>query len=154
MKKFKIKAIQADDGIFTHILAHSDIFKHKQTQASSEPSVTLAYLEPWYIQNQNHILSRDILRTVAYSEPWYIQNPGIFKTLPNIYNGAFSQKQLTSIIIFITPVFQVFYFMKKHYFFNTPFIPEVFVPCKVWGLREPGGAGCEFLIYLIVDVFK
>ena len=30
LKKFKTKAIQADEGIFTHILVHSDIFKHKQ----------------------------------------------------------------------------------------------------------------------------
>ena len=68
MKKFKTKAIQADEGIFTHILAYSDIFKHKQSTASSEASVTLAYLEPWYMQNKKHILSRDILRTMAYSE--------------------------------------------------------------------------------------
>ena len=31
MKKFKTKAIQADEGIFTHILAYSDKFKHKQS---------------------------------------------------------------------------------------------------------------------------
>ena len=46
MKKFKIKAIQADEGILTHILVHSDIFEHKQAQLSSEPSVTLVYTEP------------------------------------------------------------------------------------------------------------
>ena len=30
MKKFKTKGIQADEGIFTHILAHSDTIRHKQ----------------------------------------------------------------------------------------------------------------------------
>ena len=31
MKKFKTKAIQADEGIFTNIVAYSDIFKHMQS---------------------------------------------------------------------------------------------------------------------------
>ena len=75
--------------IFWHIQTYLNISK---AQASSEASVTLAYLEPWYMQNKKHILSRDILRTMAYSELWYIQNPGIFKTLSNIYYGVFSQK--------------------------------------------------------------
>ena len=44
--------------------------------------------------------------------------------------------------------------MEIYYFFNTRFIPEVFIRCKVWGLREPGGGGREFLMHLIVDVFK
>ena len=50
-----------------HILTYSDIFKHKQTylQAYSEPSVTLAYLEPQYIQNQKQIQNRDIFRTLV-----------------------------------------------------------------------------------------
>ena len=137
--------------IFWHIQTYLNISK---AQASSEASVTLAYLEPWYMQNKKHILSRDILRTMAYSELWYIQNPGIFKTLSNIYYGAFSQKQSTTIIIFITSAFQVFYFMKKYYFFNTGLIciPEVFIRCKVWGLREPGGGGREFLIDLFLEL--
>ena len=75
MKKFKTKAIQADEGIFTHILAYSDIFKNTQSISILEASVTLTYLELWYIQNKKHILSRDILRTVAYLELWYIKNP-------------------------------------------------------------------------------
>ena len=44
MEKCKIKAIQADIDIFTHILACSGLFKHKQ--AYSEPSATLVYSEP------------------------------------------------------------------------------------------------------------
>ena len=41
-------------------------------------------------------------------------------------------------------------------FFNTGLscIPEVFIRCKVWGLKEPGTGGREFLIQLIVDGFK
>ena len=55
--------------------------KQVYSQAYSEPSVTLAYLEPWYVQNQKHIQSRGIFRVLAYKEPRCIQNPGIFRTL-------------------------------------------------------------------------
>ena len=93
MKKFKTKAIQADEVIFTHILAYSDIFKHKQSigifRNPYNPGIFRSLI---YIQNKKHILSRDILRIVAHSELWYIQSPGIFKTLSDIYYGAFSQK--------------------------------------------------------------
>ena len=73
MKKFKTKAIQADEGIFTHILAYSNIFKHKQSigifRTLCNPGIfrTLAYTEQkpelWYIQKP------DIFRTLAYSKP-------------------------------------------------------------------------------------
>ena len=97
MNKFKTKAIQVDKGIFTHILAYSDIFKHEQSigifRTLCNPS----------IQNKKHILSRDILRTVhfqsngifrtlTYSEPWHIQNPvkhllwSVFAKIVNDYN--------------------------------------------------------------------
>ena len=61
MEKCKTKAIQADLGKFTQILAYSDIFKHKQvysriSRAYSEPSATLAYLELWYIQKPESYL--------------------------------------------------------------------------------------------------
>ena len=54
----EIKAIQADSGTFAHILAYSGIFRHAQDllwhiQAYSDTCVTVAYSEPWYIQNQN-----------------------------------------------------------------------------------------------------
>ena len=97
-------------------------------------SVPEAYSESWYIQNP------DIIRMLAYLEPCSIRNPGIFRTLSSIYDGAFSRKQLTAIIIFITSAVQVLYFMKKsreleqvRTFFNTGliFIPEVFILCKV-----------------------
>ena len=56
MEKCKTKVIQADLGIFMHLLAYSDIFKHKRAysaiqellghiQACSESPVTLTYLE-------------------------------------------------------------------------------------------------------------
>ena len=75
MNKFETKATQVDKGIFTHILAYSDIFKHEQIigifRTLCNPS----------IQKKKHNLSRDILRTVAFSEQRYIQNTDIFRTL-------------------------------------------------------------------------
>ena len=70
MEKFKTKAIQADGGIFTHILAYSDILKHKQsigifrTLCNTGIFRTLVYTEQ-----------------KAYSEPRYIENRGILRTL-------------------------------------------------------------------------
>ena len=81
MKEFKIKAIQADEGIFTHILAYSDIFKNKQSRGIFRTLCNPGILRTLVYTEQKHILSRDILRTVAYSELWYIQNPDIFRTL-------------------------------------------------------------------------
>ena len=87
MGKYKAKASQADIGIFTHIHAYSDIFRHDQPysgiiQAFSEPCVTLAYLKPWYIQNPGMLRMRSKFRTLVYSEPWHIQqHPGIFRAL-------------------------------------------------------------------------
>ena len=116
MQKCKTKAIQADIGIFTHILAYSDTCKHKQaySQAYSEPSVTLAYLEPWYIQNQKHIQNRDVFRTLAYSEPWHIQN-----LVKHLLWSVFAKIVIIimKIIIFITSAFKVLYFMKKKILF-------------------------------------
>ena len=68
-----------------HILAYSDIFKYKQkySQAHSEHSVTLAYLEPWHIQYQKscYIQNPGIFRALAYLECLYIQNSGMFRVL-------------------------------------------------------------------------
>ena len=83
MEKCKTKANQADVGIFTHIVAYT---KQVYSQAYSEPSVTLAYLEPRYIHNQKHIRSRGIFRTLAYSKPC------VFRTL------AYSEPCQTSTI--------------------------------------------------------
>ena len=76
----KIKFIQANLGIFTHILALSNKFSNIQESfrhiyAYLDSCVTLAYSEPWYIQNPG------IFRTLVYSKPWHIQNPGIIITL-------------------------------------------------------------------------
>ena len=81
---------------------------------------TLFYSEVWYIQNPG------IFKTLVYSETWYIQNPDIFRTLLNIFDGAFSQKQLTAVIIFITSVCQVRYFVKKKMILLINCTPEVF----------------------------
>ena len=79
MGKCKTKAIQTDLGTFRHNQAFPGII-----QAYSKPCVTLAYLEPWYIQNSN------IFRTLVYSETRYIQNSGIFK-VQGIYDEAFCE---------------------------------------------------------------
>ena len=60
----KTKALQADLGIFTHILAYSGIIQ--------------AYSELCFIQNPDILKTRGIFRFLVYSEHWYIQNPGIF----------------------------------------------------------------------------
>ena len=57
--------IATNSGIFRHI-------KQVYSQPYSEPSVTLAHLEPKYIQNQKHIQSRGVFRTLEYSEPCQI----------------------------------------------------------------------------------
>ena len=70
MEKCKTKAIQANLGIFTHI---QEFFGH--IHAYLEPSVTLTYLEPWYIQNQKNIQNHGVFRSLTYSKLWHIQNP-------------------------------------------------------------------------------
>ena len=90
MGKCKTKAIRTDLGTFRHNQAYPGII-----QAYLKPCVTLAYLEPWYIQNPDIFRTRNIFKTLAYSKPWYIQNSGIFKiqgifrTSSNIYDEAF-----------------------------------------------------------------
>ena len=87
MDKCKTKAIQTDLGtlgIVRHILQS---FRH--IQAYSEPCLTLACLESWYIRNPDIFRTRSIFRTLAYSEPWYIQNPDIFRTLA--YSKSYSE---------------------------------------------------------------
>ena len=103
---YKTKAIQANLGIFMHILAYWSIFRHIQawsgifrnysgifktlgkplifrTQEYSEPE---GYPESWNNENsgifrtRRHIQNPGIFRTLIYPEPWYIQNPGILRT--------------------------------------------------------------------------
>ena len=86
MRLSKTKAIQADLGIFTHILADSGIFWQIQTYSSiighmqklfwhaqvySLPSVTLAYSEPWNIQNH----------AILIYSPSYNLTPPIYRVL-------------------------------------------------------------------------
>ena len=51
MGKCKTKAIQTDIGILRHNQAYPVI-----VQAYSEPCVTLAYSQPWYLQNPGIII--------------------------------------------------------------------------------------------------
>ena len=64
---------------FWYIQAYSDIFRHNQTysgiiQVYSEPYVTLAYTELWYIQNPGIFKTRGIFRPLVYPKLQYIQN--------------------------------------------------------------------------------
>ena len=97
MEKCKTKAIQADLGKFTQILAYSDIFKHKQvysriSRGYSEPSVTLAYLEPWYIQNPGTFRKQNHIHKLSY-----IQNPDIFRTLVYLEPLVYSDEKTTNL---------------------------------------------------------
>ena len=69
----------------------------------SEPFVTIAYLDFWYIQNLNIFRTQDIQNTVntvytepcttlAYLEPWHIQNPRHIQNTVNIYHEIFYWK--------------------------------------------------------------
>ena len=64
---------------FRQIYAYSRKLRHNQAysgiiQAFSEPCLTMAYSELWYIQNSDTFRTRDIFRILGYSEPWDIQN--------------------------------------------------------------------------------
>ena len=81
------KAIQADLGIFTHILAYSDIFKHKQAYSG----IIWAYSGIF-----RTLCNPSIFKTLLHSEPkayselWYIQNPVQYlqsSVFPKIVNG-------------------------------------------------------------------
>ena len=62
MGKRKTKTILRDLGTLRH------------DHAYSKPCGTLAYLEPWYIQNPDILRTRSIFSTLVY------HNPGIFRT--------------------------------------------------------------------------
>ena len=97
------------------------IFRHIQEsliiQAYSEPCVTLAYSEVWYIQDPGIFETRDIFKALVFPKLWHIQtqkhiqNPGLFRTLRYSTLEAYSEpcqistmerleEQLTAIIIF------------------------------------------------------
>ena len=157
MRKCTTKAIQADLGIFTHIQARSGII-----QASSEPCVTLAYSELWYIQNPSIFKTRGIFRTLLYPKLWHIynqrhnQNPGLFRTLGYSEPEAYSEpsqistmehfeKQLTAIFIFGSYNYfsNISFSRNKYDFFNSGliFTPEVLIQCKKSmqaGVEGPG----------------
>ena len=80
LRKYKIKAIQVDLGIFTHIPGYSDIFRHiwpylRTFQAYSQSCTILAYSEPFFFQNPGIFTTSAYLEPEAHSKPLYIQNP-------------------------------------------------------------------------------
>ena len=69
---------------FRQIKVHPVIIRHMQEllrhiQVYSEPCVTVAFLELWYIQNPDIFRTRSLFRTLAYSQPWYIKDAGMLK---------------------------------------------------------------------------
>ena len=88
MGKCKTKTIQTDLGTFRYNQVYPGII-----QAHLKPFVTLAYLEPWYIQKPGVFKIRNIFRTLVYSELWHIQNPKLVQTstMSNIYDEAFCE---------------------------------------------------------------
>ena len=115
---------------FRHYHAYSAIFRHVQTyrdliryiQAYSEPCVTLACWELWYIQNSGIFKTRGIFRTLVYPKlchiqiQRHIQNPGLFRTLGYSEPEAFPEpcetstierfeKEPTGIIIFASYIY-------------------------------------------------
>ena len=79
VKQKPFKQIQAYSHIFRHIQAYSDISRHNQAysgiiQLYSEPCVTLAYSELWYIQNPGIFKTRGIFSNLIHPKLWHIQN--------------------------------------------------------------------------------
>ena len=84
---------------------------------------------------------------MVHSQPWYIQNPlkhlrwSVLSKIVNGYN-YFHKISFSRSLLY-----------EKILFFNTGLscIPEVFIWCNIWGLREPGAGGREFLYnYLLM----
>ena len=74
----RFRRIHAYSGIFWHIQTCPNVIRHIWanlgiTQAYSEPCVTLAFSEPWYLPNPG-------IKPEAYLEPCYIQNSGTSRT--------------------------------------------------------------------------
>ena len=139
MGKCKIKAIQADlgifryipvySGIFRHIPVYSGIFRHNQTysgmfgiiQAYSEPCVTLAFSGHWHIQNPGIIKTSAILRTLVYPKLWHIQNQGHIQD-PGSEPEAYSEPcQISSMERFDKQLTTIIIFASHHYFRNVSF---------------------------------
>ena len=105
----KIKYIQADLGIFMYIPAHSGILRHIKTYLKSFGNswgnpytiykffvLNFMYHFPCDESNHTKVLKCFIILCpwlyVVHSEPCVTmtyRNPGIFRILPNIYDGAF-----------------------------------------------------------------
>ena len=143
MEKYKTKIIQADLGIFTHIHAYSDIFKHKQTypgiittysdmfRTLCNPGIfrTLVYCEYQYIQNQKHIQNRGIFRVLVYSRnsrPVVFLGEGILK----IYNKFREEHPYRSVISIKLQSY--FIEIARGHGYSPVYLMHVFrTPCKV-----------------------
>ena len=163
----KTKAIQIDLDKFRHNHAYRGII-----QAYSEPCVTLAYLEPRYIQNPDIFRARSLFRTPAHSEPWYIQNLVIFRTLvyskPEEYSGpcqistikCFAKivngdNNFDKLWLFLQNKLAAFSISWKisYVFLNTGLIFTTEVDILSKKLWHAGGQG-PLIFYISIDIFK
>ena len=151
----RLQGVNVKQKPFRQIQAYSIKIWHiqelfRQIQIYSEPCVTLACLQPWYIQYSGTFRTRSIFRTLAYSQPWYIHNPGIFRTLVYSKSEAHSEPcQTPTISVFRKQLMATIIFTNYNYFcsisqprslldeininlFNTGliFTPEVVILCK------------------------
>ena len=103
----RFRHIQAYSGILRHIQTYPDIIRDIKPysgiiQAYSEPCVTLAYSELWYIQNPDIFKTTCIFRILVHKKLWYIQNqrhiqnPELFRTLGYSQSEAYSEPCQTS----------------------------------------------------------
>ena len=153
MRKYRAKTIQADFGIFAHIAAFSDRFRHIQSdiirhiQAYSEPCITLTYSEPWQIQNQRHIQNLDVFKTLAYPEPWFVQNqrhiqdPDIFRTKTYLESQYIQDPDIFRTLEHFAKIVSILYEINTMNVFNTGVIlpqQHLLYVEKVWGHSRPG----------------
>ena len=101
--------------------SHSNRFRHNQAypgiiHAYSEPCVTLAFLELWYIQNSDIFSTRSIYKTLAYSQLWYIKNTSILRTLVCSKSKAYSELYQTCTIKHFAKIVNIYYYFHKFTF--------------------------------------
>ena len=142
MEKCKTKG---HSGIFRHIHAYSDIFRHISKtypniirhiqaysgiiQANSKPFVTLAYSELWYIQNPGIFKTRGIFRTLVHPKLWHIQNlrhtqnPELLKTLEYSQPETYSKPRQTCTMEHLEKqLTAVIFFASYNYFRNVSLV--------------------------------
>ena len=126
--------------MFRHIYSCSEIIL-----AYSEPCVTPAYSESWYIQNPGIFSTRGICRTLAYSEPVIYPEPVAYsEPCQASTKEHFVKKILTAIvvsqiiIILAISAFHVYFLIKKCLKFYSRSIYSM-----LKSIVGQGSGGCE-----------